>query len=210
MRDLKASLAAVSRQHAEGCVKIVEDLRRYEQIIERTRPDVIVESGTFSGKSALWFARTAQCYVVTVDVTPCIDPETRIAAVNYPIWSITGDVTAPDTIDRVRRFIDDRTAALDRPAQVMVSLDSDHSATHVAAEIEAYGPMVTAGCYLVVEDGLLRWMPYEERRHYTGTPLDAIEALLAAEPDRWEVDVELEDLYPVTQHPSGWLRKLPV
>lgn len=209
MRDLLASLTAVTRQHAEGCVKITEDLDRYRVVFDRARPDLIIETGAFSGKSALWFARTAGCRVITIDVTPCIDPETAAAWNDLPIRLIVGDTTSSCVVDQVRAAVDETTAALGRPARVMVSLDSDHSAPHVTAEIDAYGPMVTPGSYMVVEDGLLRWMPWEERRHYTGDPLDAIHAHLAAHPDDWAVDVGLEERYPATQHPSGWLRKLP-
>ncbi len=34
----------------------------------------------------------------------------------------------------------------------MVVLDSDHSQAHVEAELDAYAPLVSPGCYLIVED----------------------------------------------------------
>jgi len=36
--------------------------------------------------------------------------------------------------------------------RVMVFLDSDHRTEHVAKELKAYGPLVTPGCYMVVDD----------------------------------------------------------
>lgn len=200
MKDLAGSLAAARRQHAEGTVKTAEDLDRYRQIIDKVKPALIVETGTFSGRSAIWFARTAHCPVVTVDVHPQVDRDTMLEARTLPIRFFTGSSTRPDLIDRIHSL----ARAVDGP--VIVSLDSDHSAGHVTAELAAYAPLVTAGSYCVVEDGLLRWMDPAEQAFYIGNPLDAVESWLPGHPD-FQPDVELEDLYPTTQFPSGWLRR---
>lgn len=200
MIDIAASLAAVGRQSAEGCVKTWEDLERYEAVITESKPDLIIECGTFSGKSALWFARTAVCSVVTMDVTPYIDPPIRKALDEWKVADYTVSSVDPDMV----ALIAERAKTYKR---VMVVLDSDHSASHVLAEMHAYGPMVTPGCYMVVEDTLLRHMPAEERRHYTGNPWDAVDEWLAVHGDEWELDTEVENLHPVTQFPGGWLRR---
>lgn len=199
--DVKASLKASSRQHAEGCVKTTEDLARYRRVIEETRPDLIIECGTFSGKSAVWFARIADCQVITIDVTPYIDPDIRLVMDALGVDDRVGSSTDPDVVDDV-------TLMAVQHERVMVVLDSDHSAPHVAREMELYGPLVTPGCYMVVEDGILRWMPAEEQKHYDGNPLDAIEAWMEAHGDEWEIDVDIEGMSPVSQFPSGWLRRL--
>jgi cephalosporin hydroxylase len=38
----------------------------------------------------------------------------------------------------------------------MVILDSNHSAEHVAKELEAYAPLVTPGACLIVEDAVMK------------------------------------------------------
>ena len=47
------------------------------------------------------------------------------------------------------KFIADETSGA---SSVLVILDSDHSARHVSAELEAYAPFVTPGSYMIVED----------------------------------------------------------
>lgn len=200
MIDIEASLAAVGRQSAEGCVKTWEDLERYQAVIEATNPDLIIECGTFSGKSALWFARNSEADIVTMDVTPYIDPPIRVALDRFYVNDYTCSSTDPEMVATVAG-----SAAAHK--RVMVVLDSDHSAPHVLAEMHAYGPLVTPGCYMVVEDTLLRHMPGEERRHYDGNPWDAVDEWMAVHGDEWELDTEIEAMHPVTQFPGGWLRR---
>ena len=58
---------------------------------------------------------------------------------------------AEDTLDQVR-------ARIGPDDTVMVLLDSDHSADHVLAELEAYD-FVTPGSYLIVEDSNINGHP---------------------------------------------------
>jgi cephalosporin hydroxylase len=186
--DVQASLEATGRQNAEGATKVHEDLDRYRTVIESTRPDVIVECGTYRGGSARWF-RSLGPDVITVDI---FTSEFAAEGVAF----VVGDSADPATVQTVTSHVAGR--------RTMVVLDSDHSAGHVAAEIAAYGPLVTPGCYLVVEDGIVRWMTDQP---YRGSPLDAIEDLLVDSPD-WERDTEVEAMFPVSMYPAGWWRRI--
>jgi cephalosporin hydroxylase len=65
------------------------------------------------------------------------------------IHLIEADSAAPATVERVRSLIE--------PGQsVLVVLDSCHTKSHVAAELEAYHALVTPGSYIVATDGLMR------------------------------------------------------
>lgn len=196
MIDLVGSIAdAMTQQNAEGALKVECDLERYKRIFAATSPDLIIECGTAAGLSALWFAETAGCPVVTVDVNPQVRWET------WERWKgrvtpIMGSSVDPDVVDEVTDLAFDFS-------RVMVVLDSDHSAKHVAGELEAYAPLVTPGCYLVCEDTLCRVMPWF---NIEGSPADAVDAWLPEHPE-WRNDLELEDFSPRTQHPGGWLRR---
>jgi len=185
--DVDQSLVAANRQHTQGAMKTWEDIARYETVLDATQPDLIVECGTWSGGSAVWFAEH-DCHVITIDIVP--------AYVNHPrVTFLLGSSLARWVVQTVTN-----TAA---GKKTMVVLDSDHSADHVAAEIGAYGPLVTPGCYLVVEDGIVRWM---DGLPYDGSPLDAIESELDGNPG-WQRDETVEGMYPVTMFPAGWWRR---
>lgn len=183
-------------QGAEGCVKTASDLARYRRLLGEVKPAWIVECGTFSGKSACWLADVGQCHVVTIDTHPQVAPEVHS---HHAVTWLKGNTL--DQVDKVRRIIG-------HAMPVLVVLDSDHSAEHVYAEMIAYAPLVSAGSYMVVEDGIVRWLPEQLAVYRESSPLDAIERFLAEHPDEWQVDAELEDMLPTTQNPSGWLRRV--
>lgn len=188
--DIGASLARVGEQYRGDMLKLPEDLDRYSHVIAADRPEMIVECGTWRGGSARWFAAIG-VDVVTVDVES--QPE---AGYGERITWIIGGSTDPDVVARV--------TVLAGPRRCMVVLDSDHSAEHVAAEIEAYGPLVSPGCHLVVEDGIIRWMP--KNAGYAGSPMDAIEDRLASDPN-FERDEVTEAMHPVSMSPCGWWKR---
>lgn len=174
------------RQDAAG-VKVREDLARYRLVVALDRPDVVVECGTYRGGSAAWFAGLG-VDVVTVDVEDCGGPA-------HPrVTRLLGDSADPAVVERVAGLVAGR--------RTMAVLDSDHAPFHVRREIEAYGPLVTAGCHLVVEDTLLRWVPSPFPHPMRG-PLDAVEHCLAGDP-RWARDVGVEGLFDVSMSPAGW------
>jgi len=190
--DIEATVEATKRQHAEGCVKIAEDLDRYRAVIAKVRPTLIVECGTFSGGSALWFADVADCPVVTFDVKDSTSPDIRekwAGRVTY--------VLASSTSSEARRLVRMVVGPTDR---MMLVLDSDHAAPHVMAELDAHADLAT---YIVVEDGVVRWMGEAEQRLYVGNPLDAIEAWF---PDHheWAEDHDVAQMSSVSMHPRGW------
>lgn len=201
--DIPACLATLaSNEHVkpDGMLKLDEDLDRYAAIIEATRPEVIVETGTRSGASARWFlARPGVEEVITVDVTNA-DDTADVVSDKGRVTFLSGDSADPDVVTAVTNLVAGR--------RCMVSLDSDHSGPHVTREIEAYGPLVSSGCYLVVEDGIFAYATRTLRTAHglgemVGSPLDAVEKLLT-DNLHWSRDIAIERLSPVTHHPGGW------
>ena len=87
----------------------------------------------------------------------------------------------------------------------MVILDSDHSRDHVLRELELYAPLVTPGCYVVVEDTNVNGHPVVPR--FGPGPMEAVQEYLATT-DAFEVDRSREKLL-LTFNPSGYLRRRP-
>jgi cephalosporin hydroxylase len=135
-------------------IQLPSDLIRVQEVIYRVQPDVIVETGVAHGGSLILYASLCQVLgrgrVVGVDIA--IRPANRAAIEGHPLASrimlVEGDSTSPEVVRRVRELV--------RPGErVLVLLDSDHSRSHVARELEAYHRLVTPGSYIVATDGIM-------------------------------------------------------
>ena len=115
----------------------------YQEILFELRPDLIIETGTYLGGSALFFAHV--CDLLGHGEIITIDRQQR-GTVDHPrVTQLVGDALSIE----VQGAVAARAAAA---RCVLVVLDDDHSAAHVLRELAAYGPFVTSGSYLVVED----------------------------------------------------------
>lgn len=185
-----------------GMLKTPGDLKRYQAIIDRVKPELIIETGLGYGESTRWFARRARRVI-------CVEFDSgRVAdyGAQLPnnVTIIEGNSIGEEVVSIVRGMCergDEQTR--------MVVLDSDHNTDHVHAEMVAYAPLVTRGSYMVVEDGIFRHCPDPKRFFvFDGGPLDAIERFLREDPaHQWELDEEIQGMSNTTQHLGGWLRR---
>ena len=171
------------------------DLWIYQEILHETRPELILETGTAHGGSALYLACVCdllgQGDVVTVDIHP-VEGRPEHDRVTY----ISGSSTADEVVAELERLV----AGRDR---VLVILDSDHSRDHVLDELRIYERFVTPGSYLIVEDTNVNGHPAMPE-HGPG-PMEALEEFLT-ETEEFEVDVAREKFF-MTFNPHGFLRK---
>ena len=167
----------------------------YQEIIAELRPDVIVETGTDLGGSAVFFASICDLIghgnVVSIDVRPA--PKIAHDRIRF----IQGDSTSDDVLAKVR-------TATRQSTRTMVVLDSDHSKAHVRRELDRYGEFVTVGSYLVVEDTNVNGHPVMPE-HGPG-PFEATSQLLARHSE-FAVDTTMEK-YGLTFNPGGFLKRL--
>jgi cephalosporin hydroxylase len=177
-------------------IKCPLDLWIYQEIIVETRPDVVIETGTFRGGTTLFIAMLLDALGHGRVVT--IDPHAYDGRPAHPrIRYLAGSSTAPETLAELHRDIrqDERS---------LVILDSDHSERHVATELRLYRDFVPPGSYLIVEDSNVNGHPVM-RRHGPG-PMEAIRAFLAQD-DRFEADATKER-FLLTMNPNGYLRRI--
>ncbi len=176
--------------------KCPTDMWIYMELIDRLEPGLVIETGTYRGGSGLYLADRLETIdagrVVTVDVnTPPHPPQ-------HPrLTYLTGSSTDPEVVAQIAAMIPPGTP-------VLVILDSDHSRDHVAAELEAYAPLVPVGSYLIVEDTNVNGHPAAP--DYGPGPMEAVWDFLATDPG-FEVDAHCERYY-LTQNPSGYLKRV--
>lgn len=195
-------------------IQLPDDMVRAQEAIYATRPDVIVETGVAHGGSLVFYASLFEAMghgrVIGVDIE--IRPHNRAAIEAHAMFKritlVEGSSVAPDVVADVRG----RIAAGER---VMLILDSNHSRDHVAAELACYAPLVSPGCFLLVQDGVMEHvagMPRTGDDWAWNNPKPAIAAFLAANPDFEYAPLprpfdESQAVPDCSHHPMGWLRR---
>jgi cephalosporin hydroxylase len=218
-----------------GMMKCPNDLWMYQAIMTRLLPKTIIETGTYLGGSALWFAylmdmlRIEGGRIYTIDFEAYdLEPRVRHPRITY----LHGNSVDPDLVAGLRGEIAD--------GPLLVCLDSDHSAKHVREELELYAPLCKVGDWLVVEDTNIGWsdgkdhkvtfngdlgkcqcgmqfMLFENARDiktvkcpHDKNDLGARGGLIdymEQHPNEWRQDM-LSERYLLTMNPGGWLERV--
>lgn len=212
-------LERVSRHKRDSYVgvrmaKFPEDLRVYEHLIWASRPNVVIEIGTLSGGSALWFRdrlRTLAGYgqiapplVISIDLdvegaredVGAVDPDYA-----ETIKLLAGDVTDPELPGEVE-------ALLPAGARCLVVEDSAHVFETTMAALRGFAQFVPPQGFFVVEDGSVDYEQMRLREDWPRGVLPAVRDWLeTAEGRKFRVRRDLE-LYGITAHPEGFLQRV--
>jgi cephalosporin hydroxylase len=197
-------------------IQLPEDMIRIQELIYQLQPDVIVETGVAHGGSLIFYAGLCAAMgkgrVIGIDIE--IRPHNREAIevhrLSPLIQLVEGSSTAPEVVQQVRNQIG-------AAESVLVLLDSNHSQAHVAAELEAYGPLVSSGSYIVACDGIMQQVagaPRTEADWSWNNPISAVEAFLEHHQDfelhepQWPFN-EGAVRQRVTYWPQAYLRRKP-
>jgi cephalosporin hydroxylase len=172
------------------------DLWIYQEILSEVRPDVIIETGTFKGGSAYYLSSVCdslnQGRIITIDI------QRQENLPKHPrILYLSGSSIDTNIIQQVKKQIYDGQ-------KVLVILDSDHSKTHVLNEMLTYGPLVSAGSYLIVEDTNINGHPVVP--DFGPGPMEAVQEFLQSHKE-FTSDMEREKFY-FTFNPNGNLKKI--
>lgn len=190
-------------------IQFPQDMVAIQEIIWRTKPTVIIETGVARGGSLMLSASILHLLngpgkVIGVDID--IRPHNRAVIESHPlahrIKLIEGSSIDPTTYNTIQAHI--------KPSdQVMVILDSNHTHQHVQQELRLYAPLVKKGFYLVVMDSVIEDMPadfFPDRPWGHGNnPKSAVHDFLNVS-KRFVIDEEIQHKLLISVAPDGYLR----
>lgn len=170
-----------------------------QEIISEVRPDLIVETGTNKGGSALMWATilgqlNPEGRVVTIDIKNLTQDARR-----HPIWAqrvrfLKGSSVDPRITNTVKQLADGK--------RVLVILDSAHTREHVLEELKVYAELVPVGGYVIVQDtGAWKASASE----FSTASLGVADFL--ASTDAFESDLSRER-FMLTNNPTGFLKRI--
>lgn len=173
------------------------DLWVFQEIIYEVMPDVIIETGTHKGGSALYYASLCDLLgkgrIISVDIKDWGEVP-RHKRITY----LRGSAASPEITEKIAKMI--------RPGEkVLVFLDDDHTTKHVLQELRTYGEFVTKGSYMVCEDTMLGGNPVKPEYGDPG-PLKAVRLFLQENKD-FVIDRKREKFYFSFNY-DGYLKKV--
>lgn len=172
------------------------DLWIYQEIIFKIKPDLIIETGTADGGSALYLA--VMCDLIENGEVITIDIEKRELLPQHKRLSyLVGSSISQDIIARVSKMAADKKRTL-------IILDSDHGKEHVYNEILMYKNFTSIGSYIIVEDTNINGNPV--LNEFGPGPCEAVSQFLI-ENQNFIIDSSCEKFYFSFNH-GGYLKRV--
>ena len=173
------------------------DLMIYQELIERVRPDWIIETGAENGGRSLFLASICELLghgqVVSIDVK--LDPK---RASHPRITYVEGQAQAAATVSSVRNVVGSSPHAL------VILGSRPGSNLRIEAEFEAYAEFAPVGSYVVIENTIVNGHPVWPG--FGPGPFEASRRILSRHSE-FAVDSEMEK-YGLTFNPGGFLKRL--
>jgi cephalosporin hydroxylase len=207
-------------------IQYPQDMVAMQELVWARRPDLIIETGIAHGGSLILSAsllamldycdavqagtgldpKASKRKVLGLDID--IRPHNRDAIESHPlahkIDMIQGSSISSEVIAQVQAYASGYQ-------RVMVCLDSNHTNEHVLAELRAYAPLTTLGCYCVVFDTFVEDMPadlFPDRPWAPGdNPKTAVHTYVK-EQQGFEIDASIPHKLQVTVAPDGFLKRI--
>lgn len=190
-------------------IQMPGDLLVFQDIVYRTRPDLIIETGIARGGSInFWASLLNLCDIdgevlgIDIDIRPHAKQALAHSRFKDSIKLIEGSSVNSDVLDKVKQI-----ASLHK--KIMVVLDSNHTHEHVVSELYSYANLVTSGNFLLVLDTVIDdLVPYEGRDWGPGqSPKSAVLEFMNENPGMFENAPRYEAQAGLSVAPFGyWMR----
>lgn len=189
LNQMQDRIATQSKYFGIPCQKSPIDFWTYQEIFWETKPDTVIELGSWYGGSALAFAHLLDALGKGQVIS--VDPATLYSVKHPRIQFIQGEAT--EKFQHVRAL---------SHGTVLVIEDSSHEYKNTLEILDTYSPLVTPGSYFIVEDTIchhgLDVGPFPG-------PYEAVEMFLSTHPE-FSVDTTRES-FGVSWNPRGYLRR---
>lgn len=177
------------------CIKCPFDYVMYQMIINEVQPDLIIEIGTNHGGSALYMAdildKIGSGRIHTIDIG---DRANDLSKSHNRISFFYEGWEGYDLM-QAKGF-----------EKILVIEDGSHEYSSTLGALKKFGPIVTCGSYLIVEDGIIDALGQSEA--YNGGPVKAIKEYLANAKE-YSIDFKWLNMFgeSATFNTLGFLKK---
>jgi len=189
-------------------IQFPQDMVAIQEIVWRTKPDLIIETGIAHGGSLIFSASILELIgkgkVLGIDID--IRKHNRKEIEKHPlkkrIIMLEGSSLDENILTKVKKI------ALNKK-RILLFLDSFHTKDHVLKELELYSPLIKKGGYIIVFDTMIEFMPkgsFPKKLWGKGNnPHTAVKKFLKKN-KRFNIDKEIERKLLITSCPDGFLK----
>ena len=198
-------------------IQYPQDMIAVQEIIWKTKPNYIIETGVAHGGSILFYAsllHTLDLYkkqkhsskVIGIDIKIKKNNKKRIESSPLMKNIVLFESSSVDV--KCRDFLNKYIKKNDN---VLLLLDSNHSEQHVFEELNLYTPFLKKGNYVVVFDTVIEEMPknyYKNRNWIVGNnPLTALKKFLKTNKN-FRTDDTIHEKILITNNRFGYIKKI--
>jgi cephalosporin hydroxylase len=190
-------------------IQMPGDLVMFQEIVWKTRPDLIIETGVARGGSLIfWASMQKLCGIdgkvlgVDIDVRDHTKKAISGSQFNQQIKLLLGSSTDLDVFEKVKRYASPFK-------KIMIALDSNHTHEHVMEELKLYADLVSPGCMLLVLDTVIDDLEVYPDRSWgpEASPKSAVIEYMRSRPGVFENLSTLERKAVLSTAPNGyWLK----
>lgn len=191
-------------------VKLPNDLHIFQELIFKTKPKYIIETGIAHGGSLIFLASMQKLMnikgkVIGVDIDLRKKNERKIK--NHPLYKnnivlINGSSTDVNVIKKIK--------LITKNSNTMVILDSNHAEEHVYKELKLYSSIVSKKNYLIVQDTGIIHMPEKLNKGKSWSkkknPYTAVKKFLKKNRN-FKIDKDIFEKIYFSASPDGFLIK---
>jgi cephalosporin hydroxylase len=148
-------------------IRLPDDVMVLQELMWHYRPQKVVETGVARGGSVVLDAslmRLSGLEPAVLGIDHMIYPHTQVALASHPLADgvelLEADATSTTAVEAAERFIG-------MAERAMLILDSNHTHSHVLAELRGLAPLIPPGGFVLVADTLVEEFP---RDHFQGRP----------------------------------------
>ena len=190
-------------------IQMPEDLIIFQEIVYKTQPDLIIETGVARGGSINFWASIQKLCGITGKVLG-VDIDIREHARNAinnsdfkdEIYLIEGSSVEGRVVNQVKNYVSQHK-------KIMVVLDSNHTHKHVLSELEIYSKFVTKDCFLLVLDTVIDHLNLDPERPWGpgSSPKSAVKEFMLKNPEQFANEQSYENRALLSVAPYGyWIK----
>jgi cephalosporin hydroxylase len=190
-------------------IQMPGDLVMFQEIVWKTRPDLIIETGVARGGSLVfWASMQKLCGIdgkvlgVDIDIRDHAKRAISGSQFSQQIELLQGSSTNLDVFKKVKQFASPFK-------KIMIALDSNHTHDHVLEELKLYADLVSPECMLLVLDTVIDDLEVDPNRPWGpgASPKSAVIEYMKSRPNIFENLSSLERRSVLSVAPNGyWLR----